>query len=86
MAGKEWSKIEFNKVTSVTLRKQKMAILNKDKKGNKRSEEEDRIQCAANYTKHVEKNMSHMTLLSFCPLQKPYLKYIFQDQEAHYNQ
>lgn len=58
MAGKEWSKIEFNKVTSVTLRKQKMAILNKDKKGNKRSEEEDRIQCAANYTKHVEKAIS----------------------------
>ena len=58
MAGKEWSKIEFNKVTSVTLRKQKMAILNKDKKGNKRSEEDDRIQCAANYTKHVEKAIS----------------------------
>jgi hypothetical protein len=55
MAGKEWSKIEFNKVTSVTLRKQKMSILNKDKKGNKRSEEEDRILCAANYTKHVKK-------------------------------
>jgi hypothetical protein len=55
MAGKEWSKIEFNKVTSVTLRKQKMAILNKDKKGNKRSEEDDRIQCAANYSEHIKK-------------------------------
>ena len=55
MAGKEWSKIDFNKVTSVTLRKQKMAILNKNKRGQQRSQDEDRVQCAENYTKHVQK-------------------------------
>jgi len=55
MAGKEWSKIDFNKVTSVTLRKQKTAILNKDKRGKQRSEEVDRVQCAENYSEHVKK-------------------------------
>ena len=52
---KNGARLNFNKVTSVTLRKQKIAILNKNKKGEQRSEEEDRILCAANYTKHVEK-------------------------------
>ena len=58
MAGKEWSRIDFNKVTSVTLRKQKLAILNKTKKGEQRSTEDDRIQCASNYKAHVEKAIS----------------------------
>jgi len=58
MAGKEWSKIDFNKVTSVTLKKQKVAILNKNKKGEQRSTEEDRVDCALNYKKHVEKALS----------------------------
>ena len=58
MAGKEWSRIDFNKVTSVTLRKQKLAILNKNKKGQQRSTEDDRIQCASNYKAHVEKAIS----------------------------
>lgn len=55
MAGKEWSRIDFNKVTSATLRNNKVAILNKTKKGDRRSNEDDRVECAKNYTKHVEK-------------------------------
>ena len=55
MAGKEWSTIDFNKVTSATLRNNKVAILNKTKKGDRRSNEDDRVECAKNYTKHVEK-------------------------------
>jgi len=58
MAGKEWSKINFNNVTSVTLRKQKAAILNKTKKGDQRSSEEDRIKCASNYVEHIQKAAS----------------------------
>jgi hypothetical protein len=54
MAGKRWSTINFNKVTSTTLRNNKMAILNKTKKGVQRSSEDDRVECAKNYTKHVE--------------------------------
>ena len=58
MAGKEWSKINFNKVTSVTLKKQKVAILNKTKKGEQRSTEDDRVECALNYKNHVEKALA----------------------------
>ena len=58
MAGKEWSKINFNTVTSVTLKKQKVAILNKTKKGEQRSTEDDRIECALNYKNHVEKALA----------------------------
>jgi len=58
MAGKEWRNINFNKVTSTTLRNNKVAILNKTKKGSKRSSEEDRVECAKNYTEHVQKAIS----------------------------
>lgn len=54
----EWSKLKFNKVTSITLRKQKKAIMNVDKKGNIRSNKEDRIKCAQNYKNHVNKCLS----------------------------
>lgn len=49
----EWSELNFNNVTSITLRKQKNAIMNVDKKGKVRSSKQDRICCAANYKKHV---------------------------------
>ena len=58
MAGKCWGKIDFNKVTSVTLRNQKRAILNKDKKGESRSQDKDRVSCAKNYVEHVKKCLS----------------------------
>ena len=58
MAGKKWSELNFNKVTSVTLKKQKVAILNKDKRGKQRSEDDDRIKCADNYKEHVTKALA----------------------------
>tara|TARA_Y100000813_G_scaffold194347_1_gene174598 strand:- start:111 stop:1871 length:1761 start_codon:yes stop_codon:yes gene_type:complete len=54
----QWSKLEFNKVTSITLRKQKNAIMNVDKKGNTRSNNEDRVKCAQNYKQHVNSCLS----------------------------
>lgn len=54
----QWSKLEFNKVTSITLRKQKNAIMNVDKKGNTRTHNEDRIKCAQNYKQHVQSCLS----------------------------
>ena len=58
MAGKEWGKLNFNNITSATLRNQKVAILNKNKKGQQRSSEDDRVECAKNYTEHVQKAVS----------------------------
>jgi hypothetical protein len=53
--GKEWANIKFNNVTSITLTKQRKAFLNLNKKGEQRSELEDRIECAANFNKFIEK-------------------------------
>ena len=53
--GKEWANIKFNNVTSITLAKQRKAFLNLNKKGEQRSELEDRIECAANFNKFIEK-------------------------------
>ena len=39
-------------------RKQKTAILNKTKKGDQRSSDEDRIKCATNYVEHIQKATS----------------------------
>jgi hypothetical protein len=58
MCNKEWSNLNFNHITSITLRKQKNAILNRDKKGVQRSNKEDRILCANNYRTHIEKVMN----------------------------
>lgn len=54
MCGKEWSSINFNNVTSLTMRKSKHAFMNKDKNGNKKSDEWDRKMCADNFDKHVK--------------------------------
>jgi hypothetical protein len=58
MAGKRWDKLNFNNVTSITIRNQKVAILNKTKKGQQRSSEDHRVECAKNYTEHVQKAVS----------------------------
>ena len=51
-----WSKIDFNKVTSISLGKQKKAFLNIDKKGNLRyADRKDRIECSDNFNTHVKK-------------------------------
>ena len=49
-----WSEIDHAKTTSITLSKQKKAFLNQTKKGEQRSEREDRVQCATNFTTFVE--------------------------------
>ena len=54
--GKEWSAIEFNKVTSISLSKQKKAFLNIKKNGDIRfPDSSDRITCAANFNAHIQK-------------------------------
>ena len=58
MCGKNWQDIKFNNVTSLTLAKQKNAILNVNKKGVRRSEDQDRIKCSENYKEHIAKAMS----------------------------
>lgn len=51
-----WSSIDFNKVTSISLSKQKKAFLNIKKNGEVRHpENDDRIMCAANFTNHIQK-------------------------------
>lgn len=51
-----WQHIDFNKVTSITLSKQKKAFLNIEKNGEQRNPENfDRIQCAENFTAHIQK-------------------------------
>jgi len=50
----QWSKIDFNKVTSVSMIKQTKAFLNVDKKSEPRyPDNEDRVQCALNFNEHV---------------------------------
>jgi Mg-chelatase subunit ChlD len=51
-----WSQIDFNKVTSVSLSKQKKAFLNINKKGEIRyPDREDRVTCAEHFDAHVQK-------------------------------
>jgi hypothetical protein len=50
-----WSQIDHAKTTSLTISKQKTAFLNKKKDGTQRSEKEDRIQCAENFTARIKK-------------------------------
>jgi len=60
-AGKDWANINFNKVTSCTMRKQSRAFSNQNKQGQQRSELEDRVQCASNFTAHLEAAKSDPT-------------------------
>jgi hypothetical protein len=54
--GKNWSTIDFNKVTSISLGKQKRAFLNVNNKGETRfSDDEDRIACAEHFNDHIQK-------------------------------
>ena len=59
--GKDWSSINFNNVTSCTMRKQSKAFLNVDKKNSQRSSDDDRIQCARNFKAHIEAAKSDST-------------------------
>jgi|LauGreSuBDMM15SN_2_FD.fasta_scaffold25965_1 Mg-chelatase subunit ChlD len=54
--GKKWSKIDFNRVTSISNTKQKKAFLNIKKNGEIRhSDDEDRIVCAENFRARIKK-------------------------------
>ena len=53
-ASGDWSNIKFNSVTSCTMRKQSRAFANKTKKGEQRSVNDDRVNCASNYVSHLE--------------------------------
>ena len=53
--GKNWSELDFNKITSATMRKQTLAFTYKDKKGEVRGENTDRLQCSQNFSEHISK-------------------------------
>ncbi len=54
--GKEWSAIDFNKVTSISLGKNKKAFLNIKKNGEVRCpDNKDRIECAEHFNAHIQK-------------------------------
>lgn len=51
---KRWSEIDFSKVTSITINKQKKAFLNKKKDGSIRfPQNDDRIACAQHFTNRI---------------------------------
>lgn len=52
----KWQHIDFNRVTSITLTKQKKSFLNIKKNGEVRCpESSDRIICASNFNSHIQK-------------------------------
>lgn len=54
--GQDWKHIDFNKVTSISLSKQKKAFLNIKKNGDVRCpESNDRIMCATNFNAHIQR-------------------------------
>lgn len=54
--GHTWSEIDFNKVTSVTLSKQKKAFLNLRKDNSERYKNDvDRVSCANHFSSHIQK-------------------------------
>ena len=53
---KNWSEIDFKKVTSVSLSKQRKAFLNVTKKGESRfPDDNDRVVCAEHFNAHIQK-------------------------------
>ena len=50
----QWSSIDFNTVTTQTIRRQKRAFQNLTKRGEARSTLQDRKKCALNYKSHIE--------------------------------
>jgi len=61
MAGKNWSQIDFNKVTGPTLRIHKKSFQNKNKNDDIRSYEYDRIKCAENLKGYLKDSMDGKT-------------------------
>ena len=52
--GNVWDQIDHTKTTSITITKQRNALLNKTKMGKQRSTEQHRIECANNFRQYVE--------------------------------
>ena len=57
---KVWNTIDFNKVTSKTLNKNRLAFQNLNKDKSQRSDEKHRIHCAENLKEHVQKSVTQM--------------------------
>ena len=57
--GNNWSKIDHNKTTSITLSRNKRAFLNVNKKGEVRSVLPDRIECAEKFKEYIENRISN---------------------------
>lgn len=57
---KVWNTIDFNKVTSKTLNKNRLAFQNLNKDKSQRSDERHRVHCAENLKEHVQKSMTQM--------------------------
>ncbi len=49
-----WAELNFNNVTSLTLAKNRKAIMNLTKKKEQRSHKEDRIKCASRFAAHIQ--------------------------------
>jgi len=58
---KQWQHINFNNVTTQTMRKQSTAFQNKTKSGQQKSELKDRKLCAAKFKNHIELAKSNPT-------------------------
>ena len=58
---KRYSDINWNTVTSLTNRKQKLAFLNKTKKNEQRSMNPDRIEGAKKYIQHIQESVKDST-------------------------
>jgi len=52
--GDNWNKIDFNTVTTQTMRRQKRSFQNLTKRDLQKSEKDDRIQCSQNFKNHIE--------------------------------
>jgi len=55
---RNYSNINYNSVTSLTMHKQKLAFQNKTKKNEQRSSDPDRIEAAKNFTEHLQKSLT----------------------------
>ena len=54
MCDERWSKLNFNHITTQTLRRNTFAIMNTDKQGGQRTQKKDRIECAEKYKHHID--------------------------------
>lgn len=85
---KQWVHINFNNVTTQTMRKQSNAFQNKTKSGKQKSELIDRELCAAKFKNHIElaksnpKNKVHGRRCNVYELVKDALQYSNYDSNA----